>query len=79
MENTVNEVVRIDPSQVKGWGVDADPKNDPTYPMKRRNNGEHAGTVGIVRRSRKAMSRFCIPTSGHTSLRHSAHPRRPPD
>ncbi len=33
----------IDPSQVKGWGVDADPKNDPTYPMKRRNDGEHAG------------------------------------
>src|SRR4028119_70653 len=33
----------IDPSQVKGWGIDADPKNDPTYPMKHRNNGEHAG------------------------------------
>jgi hypothetical protein len=32
-----------DPSQIKGWGVDADPKNDPTYPMKRRNDGEHAG------------------------------------
>ena len=32
-----------DPSQIKGWGVDADPKNDPTYPMKKRNNGEHAG------------------------------------
>lgn len=30
-------------SQVKGWGVDADPENDPTYPMKTRNNGEHAG------------------------------------
>jgi len=29
--------------QIKGWGVDADPRNDPTYPMKRRNNGEHAG------------------------------------
>ncbi|CAA9239415.1 MAG: hypothetical protein AVDCRST_MAG42-1617 [uncultured Chthoniobacterales bacterium] len=33
----------IDPSQVKGWGIDADPKNDPTYPMKARNNGEHKG------------------------------------
>ncbi|HEX9962060.1 MAG TPA: hypothetical protein VGB00_14080 [Pyrinomonadaceae bacterium] len=33
----------INPSQVKGWGVDADPENDPTYPMKNRNNGEHAG------------------------------------
>jgi hypothetical protein len=31
------------PSQIKGWGVDADPKNDPTYPMKLRNDGEHAG------------------------------------
>ena len=32
-----------DTSQIKGWGVDADPKNDPTYPMKNRNDGEHAG------------------------------------
>lgn len=38
MENTIK-----DPLQIKGWGVDADPKNDPTYPMKHRNNGEHAG------------------------------------
>ncbi len=38
MENTVK-----DSSQIKGWGVDANPKNDPTYPMKKRNNGEHAG------------------------------------
>src|SRR5919112_5441929 len=33
----------VDTSQIKGWGVDADPENDPTYPMKNRNNGEHAG------------------------------------
>ena len=32
-----------DPSQIKGRGVDADPKNDPTYPMKNRSEGEHAG------------------------------------
>jgi hypothetical protein len=38
MENTA-----MDTSQIKGWGVDADPENDPTYPMKIRNNGEHAG------------------------------------
>ncbi|CAN5539764.1 hypothetical protein BH20VER1_BH20VER1_01560 [soil metagenome] len=38
MENRV-----IDPSQVKGWGIDADPENDPTYPMKKRNNGEQEG------------------------------------
>jgi hypothetical protein len=45
MESTVKEMRDgvIDQSQVKGWGVDADPENDPTYPMKKRNNGEHAG------------------------------------
>ena len=45
MNNTSKgmEVRAIDPSKVKGWGVDADPKNDPTYPMKNRNDGEHAG------------------------------------
>jgi hypothetical protein len=32
-----------DHSQINGWGVDADPKNDPTYPMRNRNNDEHAG------------------------------------
>jgi hypothetical protein len=32
-----------DPAQIKGRGVDADPKNDPTYPMKNRSDGEHAG------------------------------------
>ena len=32
-----------DPSRIKGWGVDVDPRNDPTYPMKNRNDGEHAG------------------------------------
>ena len=37
------EQITKDPSQIIGWGVDADPKNDPTYPMKHRNNGEHAG------------------------------------
>jgi len=28
---------------IKGWGIDADPKNDPTYPMKKRTNEEHKG------------------------------------
>ncbi len=26
----------IDPAEVNGWGVDADPDNDPTYPMRDR-------------------------------------------
>ena len=38
MEHTARDF-----SEIKGRGVDADPKNDPTYPMKNRNNGEHAG------------------------------------
>src|SRR5215204_1735457 len=32
-----------DHPQINGWSVDADPKNDPTYPMKHRTDGEHAG------------------------------------
>lgn len=52
MEKTNSDIERtnfrginseIDPSQVKGWGIDADPENDPTYPMKKRVDGEHAG------------------------------------
>ena len=38
MEHTAKDV-----SQIKGWGVDADPKNDPTYPMKNRDNADPAG------------------------------------
>jgi hypothetical protein len=33
----------IDYDQIKGWAIDADPKNDPTYPMKARTNEEHEG------------------------------------
>lgn len=30
-------------SHIKGWGIDANIKNDPTYPIKKRNNAEHEG------------------------------------
>jgi hypothetical protein len=30
-------------SHIKGWAIDADVKNDPTYPIKKRNNAEHGG------------------------------------
>src|SRR5688500_321461 len=30
-------------SHIKGWGIDADPDNDPTYPIKHRTNAEHNG------------------------------------
>ncbi|WP_298732317.1 hypothetical protein [uncultured Chitinophaga sp.] len=28
-------------AHIKGWGIDADPENDPTYPMKRYNGDDH--------------------------------------
>ena len=37
------ETTRIDPKTVNGWGIDADPKNDPTYPMKNRTDEEQKG------------------------------------
>lgn len=37
------EQPKIDPGTVKGWGIDADPANDPTYPMKKRTGADHAG------------------------------------
>ena len=33
----------INPANVTGWGVDADPQNNPTYPLKKRTASEHAG------------------------------------
>ncbi|QJX46867.1 hypothetical protein HMJ29_07935 [Hymenobacter taeanensis] len=33
MENTVK-----DPQKLPGWGIDANPENDPTYPMRERMN-----------------------------------------
>jgi hypothetical protein len=33
----------IDPSKVPGWGVDADRRNDPTYPMRDRDKDDSPG------------------------------------
>jgi len=38
MENTTKDY-----SHIKGWGIDADPKNDPTYPMRKRASDDHGG------------------------------------
>jgi hypothetical protein len=45
MQNTTPNINQdtIDASSVIGWGLDADAENDPTYPIKNRNNGEHEG------------------------------------
>ncbi|HYD26080.1 hypothetical protein [Brevundimonas sp.] len=34
---------RIDPATVVGWGVDADPDNDPTWPMRDRSQDDGPG------------------------------------
>ncbi|MFL5731198.1 MAG: hypothetical protein ACJ75J_17045 [Cytophagaceae bacterium] len=34
---------RINYSEIKGWGIDADPQNDPTYPIKHRTDEEQKG------------------------------------
>lgn len=34
---------RIDPASVNGWGVDADPENDPTWPMRDRSGDDGPG------------------------------------
>ena len=33
----------VDTSRIAGWGVDADPENDPTYPYRDRSNDDHSG------------------------------------
>ncbi len=33
----------IDTSKIVGWGVDADPDNDPTYPIRDRTADDHSG------------------------------------
>jgi len=34
---------QADYTHIKGWGIDADPENDPVYPMKKRTNEEYKG------------------------------------
>ena len=33
----------VDTSAIAGWGVDADPRNDPTYPYRDRSTDDHSG------------------------------------
>ena len=33
----------VDTSAIPGWGVDADPDNDPTYPYRDRSRDDHSG------------------------------------
>ncbi len=37
----IHKLQQNDMSHIKGWGVDANPKNDPTYPMRQRTQDFH--------------------------------------
>jgi hypothetical protein len=38
-----NEAKAVDTSLIVGWGVDANPQNDPTYPYRDRSGDDHSG------------------------------------
>lgn len=45
MDHTTSNPRRaIDPATVTGWGVDADPSNNPTYPYRDRSKDDHSGS-----------------------------------
>ena len=43
LESGKMKTTSIQTANIKGWGIDADPDNDPTYPLKDRTNAEHDG------------------------------------
>jgi uncharacterized lipoprotein YddW (UPF0748 family) len=40
---TTTRTIAPDRSAIAGWGVDADPENDPTYPYREREKDDHSG------------------------------------
>ncbi len=40
-ESELDRQIANTPKDIPGWGVDADPENDPTYPMKHRNGADY--------------------------------------
>jgi hypothetical protein len=43
MNVTTTSGTELSQPAVNGWGVDADPKNDPTYPYRERDKDDHSG------------------------------------
>ncbi|HEX8622108.1 MAG TPA: hypothetical protein VF718_09060 [Allosphingosinicella sp.] len=41
--NAPTTTLTRDPATIPGWGVDADPANDPTYPYRDRSKDDHSG------------------------------------
>lgn len=44
MSTTMKPAGAVDTATIPGWGVDADPKNDPTYPYRDRSQDDHSGS-----------------------------------
>ena len=40
-EADIDRQIANRPKDIPGWGIDADPENDPTYPMKHRNGADY--------------------------------------
>jgi hypothetical protein len=40
-ESELDRQIANSPKDIPGWGIDADPENDPTYPMKHRNGADY--------------------------------------
>jgi hypothetical protein len=43
MDAVITKANAPDRSAIAGWGVDADPENDPTYPYRERGKDDHSG------------------------------------
>jgi hypothetical protein len=43
MDAPTTKGLALDTSTSPGWGVDADPENDPTYPYRERDKDDHSG------------------------------------
>jgi len=41
VSGNVDRLRAFTPKDIPGWGIDADPENDPTYPMKRWTGADH--------------------------------------
>ena len=41
MENVADKTLADNYAHIKGWGIDADPENEPTYPMKHWTGDDH--------------------------------------
>lgn len=41
IEADVDRKIADSPKDIQGWGMDANPENDPTYPMKKWNGADH--------------------------------------